>query len=687
MSSSLEQFYSEFMQNVSMALDSKESTLSEEMFTRVFSDYLEDFNEIDGIQTCNHVNEHYNTKLNGYYLGEELNKVDLFVSIYVKSGKLCHADRDLIEAAITKCENFYHHSIKGMAKDLEEATDEYDASIAILKSKDHIKDLHINVFTNLEYSDYEKQGIEINNTNVEYELWDITRLFEIVQAEENHETIHVDFPNPLIGVEIDNGDYSSYLTIIPAVVLSDIYEKYKLRILERNVRAFLQVKGKVNSGIKQTLSDEPQLFFAYNNGISAIASELNTEVINEKILIKSISGLQIVNGGQTTASIHHAYKEAHFDMSKVFVQMKITKIKNTDKEDDIVNNISKYANTQNSVQVSDFSANSPYHKGIERLSRQILATNYTIDRKYKWFYERIRGQYLIERNKSSSKEVFDLQYPKERVFTKLELAKFEMAWEQRPDVVSKGQQYCFQTFSSEYIQPAGKSKSKVTYTPDEIYYKKLIAKAILFRETARIVKEQKFPGYAANILAYTVSILSYYSYRKVNLDTIWRDQAIDSSLEVLIAKLTYSVRESFMKNAGEENVGSYCKKPACWKAMIDDSKSWGFITDKSDIYSKTETVKTEDESLYSNLNEKMRIISYTEPNLWFTISKWGKETGYLTPWQRQFSFTIGYQLGRKTQLTAKQIHFCILVLKDAYESGFALDKNIIDLVKILPKDD
>ena len=170
--------------------------------------------------------------------------------------------------------------------------------------------------------------------------------------------------------------------------LYELYEAYGPRILEYNVRAFLQTRGKVNRGIRETIRDHPGHFMAYNNGISVTADEVRTSTLNGGTTITGFKGLQIVNGGQTTASIHRARKRDRFDLSRVQVPAKVTRLppENVEK---MVPRISRFANTQNVIQEADFSSNEPFHIAIERLSQRTWAPG----ERTRWFYERSRGQY------------------------------------------------------------------------------------------------------------------------------------------------------------------------------------------------------------------------------------------------------------------------------------------------------
>ena len=111
-------------------------------------------------------------------------------------------------------------------------------------------------------------------------------------------------------------EYETYLVILPGELIYQLYEEFGARLFEFNVRSFLQAKGKVNKGLRDTLRNEPERFLAYNNGITATADEIEAGLFMGEMTISRVRGLQIVNGAQTTASIHRAKKADKIDIGK-----------------------------------------------------------------------------------------------------------------------------------------------------------------------------------------------------------------------------------------------------------------------------------------------------------------------------------------------------------------------------------
>ena len=232
-----------------------------------------------------------------------------------------------------------------------------------------------------------------------------------------------------------------YLTYLPGHMIAELYEEHGLRMLERNVRAFLQIRGKVNQGIRRTLLNEPQRFLAFNNGISAVADAVTlVDMPGGGCAIAHIRNLQIVNGGQTSATLHHARYKDGANLDGVIVQTKLTVVPEAAVES-VVPLISQYANSQNKVSDADFAANEAFHVRVEKLSRTTLAPAPAGGQETHWFYERVRGQYLYEQGRAGTparKKRFRELYPATQRFSKTDIGKFINSWHRLPHVVSLG---------------------------------------------------------------------------------------------------------------------------------------------------------------------------------------------------------------------------------------------------------
>jgi len=350
--------------------------------------------------------------------------------------------------------------------------------------------------------------------------------------------------------------YECSLLILPGEFLAKLYDEYDVALLEYNVRAFLGSSNKVNAGIRRTLKTQPQRFLAYNNGLSATAKAV--ELTADGAAIKQVYGLQIVNGGQTLAALHHVMFKEKADISAAEVAMKLTVVKEADVPT-FVGEVSSYANTQSIVQLADFSANRPFHIEVERLSRSVWIPG----EKGLWFFERTRGQYNVARSRegtsAAAKRRFKLRCPPARKFSKTDLAKFDHAWAGLPHAVCNGAQYNYQA----WLEAEGREE----WVPDENWYKALVARAIVFKASQRAVREADLQGYGAQIAAYLVALVSDRIGDAVDLNVIWQKQSISAEFRSLLALWAPLISSALVETAGKYNVTQWCKRSECWEAV------------------------------------------------------------------------------------------------------------------------
>ena len=412
---------------------------------------------------------------------------------------------------------------------------------------------------------------------VTYNIWDLSRIHRIERSASKDKII-VDFASdfggalPALAASGEEAELPAYLAVIRGTQLADIYEKWGARLLESNIRSFIQARRKsVNEGIRDTIKAEPEMFFSYNNGLSATADAVVTEVTPEGLRILSAHNLQIVNGGQTTASLHAALRAASENLAKVHVQMKLTVVASEDSER-VVPNISKYANSQNKISAADFFSNHPFHMRMEDYSRRVFAPAAEgTNRETRWFYERARGQYLVERAKRSQAEKrhFDMENPKGQFFTKTDLAKIELSFRLKPDTVSKGAQKNFAAFASEIGEAWSSSDKKY----DETWYRRLVAKVIVFRTLEKAVPRQEwYPGgYRANIVTYAIAkLVDDVDQRDllIDLDQVWaRQQVPKELLDALLDAAEVAADVITDPESGIRNITEWAKKQGCWAAL------------------------------------------------------------------------------------------------------------------------
>lgn len=574
MADKLEEFNQDILEEVA-AYRANNIVSTSIAFKTIFLSYLADIGEssISDCQVIDFKKSSDKIKLDGYVYSEYFNTLTLIVSDFNPSPRIIKIGKVEIEKTIKQTFRFLKNCFTSYFDDIEESSDGYQAYEYIRACKEEIETVNIILITNKKAVLYVPDDAKIGKIVVKYDVWDIERLYQHVFLNAQTDIIEIKLAEkygvklPLIKVDgINTQPYDCYVGAISGELLAKIYSDEGQKLIEKNVRSFLQATGKINKGIRDSLKNEPDMFMAYNNGISTIAEsiEIDKETsTRDYIVIKAITGWQIVNGGQTTASIYNAYK-SKVDLSAVSVQMKLAVIKAEDKIGEIVGNISKYANSQNPIKMSDFSANDDYHIRMERLSRIVyipVAKGKSIDR---WFYERARGQYLVEVNRQLTpalKRDFKKHNPKNRCVSKAVAAKCMMCWMGYPDIVSKGLETNFVYFTG--LVNEGKIPEA-----NEASYKRMIAEVILFNECDRIVANQKFGGFKAQIDYYTVALLGTYYREKINLDNMWQTQSIEPEVALITEELVYKVWTHFQKpTTPGVNIGQWCKKSECWELL------------------------------------------------------------------------------------------------------------------------
>lgn len=429
------------------------------------------------------------------------------------------------------------------------------------------------------------ESADINGIVSECQIWDINRLFKVCGSDTGRHIIEIDFKEysdygiPCMEASgTVTKDFKSYLCIMPGTLLADIYDKYGSNLLEGNVRSFLSTKVAVNKKIRTTILQDPEHFFAYNNGISATAMDIQVDCNLQGNFLVSAKDFQIINGGQTTASLSNARFRDKADLSSIFVQMKLTVIEHTLEEEvtELVQNISRSSNSQNKVSDADFFSTHPFHVRMERFSQRLYARAVGgLQHETKWFYERARGQYLQKqmRMTAGEKKKFLLQNPKNQLITKTDLAKVRNTWKGFPHIVSRGAQTNFAEFAKATNDEWEASDDGLVF--NEKYFQESVALVMIFRYSELMVSHQPWysQGYRANIVTYTIALLhmliqKQFSGMELDLVNIWTRQNIPEALANALTALSELVYDKLTDpQRGVENVTQWCKREACWKSV------------------------------------------------------------------------------------------------------------------------
>lgn len=579
------EYFEEFRQQ--LQIDAKtHGAFQRNTFLDKISEQLIEAGDLHGFEHCHYRRDgRGGMKIDGYFFHQGETTLDLHLADFKNRQTLDPLNKRDYESQFKQARRFF---IKSKGKDplyldFDETSPEYRLSRRIYDQKDQIRRVNF-ILSSERYLSTRSKSIDnqdLSGVKAVYSIWDISRLHRQYCSKGGRVPLDVDLINmfqcghglPCLRAHVGVNAFKAFLAVISGETLAELYEEFGARLLEQNVRCFLQARGNVNKGIRNTILNEPHRFFAYNNGITATAQDIRLNEDRSRII--RIRDLQIVNGGQTMVSLYHAYQFKNApDLSKVFVQMKISEISDN-LGPEIVQKIAEYANTQNKVSIPDLRSNHPFHIKIENFSRRIWAPAIEGElNQTKWFYERSRGQYADKQSMLSyaEKKRFKTKYPKK--FTKTDLAKFENVWDDKPHWVNLGAQKTF----IQYMRRIDEAWKQSPEQFNEDYYRRIIARGIVFKATERMVSRQDWyrnrGGYRANIVAYTLSAANalgknrdmILSYRK-----IWKEQIVDDLFADQLALIAKFVRNILYLDARPtQNPSEWAKKEEFWTYLERD---------------------------------------------------------------------------------------------------------------------
>jgi hypothetical protein len=516
--------------------------------------------------------------IHGYEFDEELDILTLFIVLD------CHGDYDLTQpwsrklcpaAEVERKFCDMEEAVNLAGRDALPALDESDPAnrlYAYLSQFAKCDPSHVSfsIWTTGELS---KDGWK-RSTSSSYrtDAWDAQRL--AAAADSNDETLEIDFSDYGGGLHLlmDDEDYSEggarggavLIGKIPGQCLADLYFSHRTRLLQRNVRAFLKATNSVNSGILQTARTAPDRFLSYNNGIATTSSKVR--------LVKEVSGVyrlthasdfQIVNGGQTTATLMVAKMDKSADISAVEVALKLT-IVNPEDLDELVPKISRYANSQNKVQDSDFESNNPWLVKLEKISRSVEATkdSKSEGQRVKWYFERFRGQFNVDlgtQKTPAQKKAFKAINPPRTRFSKTDLAVVTIAWDQEPHVSALGPQKCFGQFAKRLHAARTLHADDVLCEPSEEDFRRLCVILILRREAMALCKEMKdeLSPLISNAVRslYALARISHDTKTKLPWSLVWHDQELPVREKKRLLGSCYGVSDRCPTRASSQWVG------------------------------------------------------------------------------------------------------------------------------------
>ena len=647
--------------------------LREEMFTEAVLGLLDEHDEVDGWEVCGYEAKSAGSvpaaKLNAWALSGDGATLDLFVTMYHGTGRVEEVGRPDMRRHFELLLGFLKRALSGFHTRMEESSDEFHAAQMIYEARDSLATVRLfllsdGVLRSLDLAQEKLPGVEVR-----YVAWDLEKLSRLRVGERG--VIELDFAKdygggiPCLESPDSVDEFRTFLAFFPAGLLARIYGEYGQRLLERNVRAFLQTKGKINKGLHATLRDEPHRFLAYNNGLCCTAAELKLQRARDGApQLAWVRDFQIVNGGQTTASIFHALKKEKLDLSHVIVQVKLTVLSDPSQVVEIVPMISRYANSQNKVNGADFAANGKFHRDLEELSRTVWAPAVSgMERGTHWYYERARGSYLddkMQQGTPSRQRDWLRQNPVQQKFTKTDLAKYEHAWLGLPHLVCRGAEKNFGAFAAR-LEDDGEP------VVDRKFFEEAVARAVLWRSAERIFDKLEIKGYRAQSVAYAVAWLAERSGRRLDLERIWRDQNVPADVSTALLASCRQAHAYLTTRNG--NVGEACKKPDTWAEFrsmeLEVGEGWRTALREGPAFAYP---PKQDSPAAEAAREA---VAQIKADHWFALAKWAKERGFLEGWERGLAFSLGKLAASEAKPSDKQVIQGARIIARAEELGFA----------------
>jgi hypothetical protein len=707
MERALENYIEELKSDVASRVYSEgEGASFEDKFTEYCIEVLESIGKSEGARVLSYVHPNsqggIDWKINGFCLkdlAKDENKkeyyetLDLFITFY-KNEYDYNITKDDYTKSLNQIKRFINSALKRHIDYIDKAHTELYHLIGTIGKQGKEFD-RINVYFLINgFSNHEKEKIEIADADVFVHTWDVSRLFKINESNSVHEPIEIEFDSftedgkGLQCLKVPSIDemYDCYLAIVPGEILAKLYKEYSNELLESNVRAFLGQAGKFNKGIRDTIRTKPQMFLPYNNGITATAESVETKIIDNQLVITKLNDFQIVNGGQTTASLYHTQKKfKDADLSKIFVQMKLTVIKDKEQKNIEVPNISRFANSQNKVSELDLSSNNPYFIQIENLSRKKYVVNpENKNQSLLWFFERANGQYRETLNKQSpaQQKKFKEQNPSNLKFVKSDIAKFINIWDLEPHFVAQGSQKSFIHYTKKITELVNKNR-----LPGENFYKKLIANAILFKTADKLIGRKGVNAiienttYKAYIISYSLSYLHFLTQNKIDLWRIYEVQKVDDEIQNEIVNLIVFVDRFLFPKYLPENL----KDVSVWENLkkMEYSKDLCEVL-KNHLISEEEKAQRENEKEIdtNSVEDSVFIVSEIQK---MGLKFWDGFRQYIDNKKPDgFNWSIAFdlvgRLSKNKNLTSREITFGKKVI-----DYIQTNPQLIDEVKTLSK--
>lgn len=685
------QFQSEFMEMVRETAEANGTTLETEL-TRSFIEYVVDNGDALAPELCYCIStpeiEKMNSrfKLNAFDYSEDSGILDLFGTVYY-DGQSPTLPKSTAQKMVNELTFFFKYSCDGKISKSYFRRDDPDVAdvmdmIREEVQKGNLTQVRIFVLSN----GYAQEPLDIDDASLdvigrtiptEYLFWDMEEIRKVENSRQSNKEIKIDLEGDYqtklecVKVVDEETNITTYLAILPALTLAKIYDRYKIRLIDKNVRNFLGGKVKVNKAMANTVITQPNLFFNFNNGLSSTANDVYKKEEDGKTYIIGFRNWSIVNGGQTTSTIYTMYKKSRENwplLQRAYVAVKISEIKQTieDSMPSLVPDIAKYANSQNAIKESDLSANAHYMLDMEIQSRKITTP---CSFPTYWYFERLRGQFLTDKAneggaKTNKVKKFELLRPQSQRFNKADIAKIEMAWLQKPFIACKGAEVCFDKYW-EYLR-TGNNMPEV----NEKYFQNIVAKLIICNYIHHHLKESGNKGYAAILCNYSLALLALRSQNRVDLEYIWNNQDLQPDLKNVLNEFCQEVSDylTLIGTQGNKNPQTESKKVDFWNNIQNKTLSIS-VPDSILINNEEDTVISAAQQ--TEIDES---IAWGADN-WRNLAAWTKRDGrsLLSIMEKKKIDHMATTIERGETPKARLAEDCQRIKRLAEDNGFVKD--------------
>lgn len=621
---------------------------------------MEDVDPEEVLEVCSEEFPKLGLGFDGFFVNVDDSTVNFYVVCYdpdAEDGD--RINKRQLDATVKKGTKAIEMVLEKSLDVLDKASYTYDyLESAYSKSKTH--EFILNVYTNLIVPENIRpvELVDFNGSTYAVKVVDFSALQVKSNGDEDLYKINLieRFGFDFNAVKISSTDeFDIYMTAVSGTMLAELYKVDSVRLLESNVRSYLKKTSRVNKGIYATVKDSPNEFAAYNNGLATVATAADIAKVTDSFYkIKTLTNWQIVNGGQTTATLYECSKDK-LELEEIIVPCKLTVLKNADDPQTLISNISTYSNTQTAIKKSDPPSNLKYYIDIKRLSDSTWASD--SGKNYLCFFERTNGEYNTARRRNNYSASFKNKYPQKMKFTKLDLAKAIVCWELRPEIANLGSEKNF-----EYFNNIVKDQLKEV---DETYYKNAYSLVLLYRAIDKIIKQKKITTYKSTIVTYTIAMLSKLSNKSFDLETIWNNQDLTNTQKADVEELVDLVHGKLMNAKFGTDIRMWARTTNCWKEIqtIEYELSYSSLANEVLFFAKNEPKQWIEDN--NNLKNSA---------LWDSLISWDEANNVLKAKEKNMAKGMRYNTSANKPISSAQKDYAISIFMKAVKAGFDYTK-------------